>query len=101
MPKVSVKIRRPVSAPIPITPPALGGAAPLEKPNFVGGAPISEKRHIWPLMGYHLLTGYGPGRRAIQYESVAQQLNMPFYSYRIDEAQTRFVAYLAQTLPVA
>ena len=43
MPKVSVKVRRPVSAPIPITPPALGGVAPLEKPNFVGGSAYKRK----------------------------------------------------------
>ena len=43
MPKVSVKVRRPVSAPIPITPPALGGVAPLEKPNFVGCSAYKRK----------------------------------------------------------
>ena len=43
MPKFSAEVRRPVSAPIPIIPPTLGGGSPLEKPNFVGGRAYKRK----------------------------------------------------------
>ena len=59
--------------------------------------PIIQSTSLIPL----ILTGYEPRRRAIQYESVTQQLKTLFASHRIAEAQTLFVAYLAQTLPVA
>ena len=55
MPKVSVKVRRPVSAPIPITPPALGGVAPLEKPNFVGGSAYKRKTSHLAVNGIGLI----------------------------------------------